>query len=137
MLGAIAVWGFYTIISRRLELPAIAATAVQVVMATVLLAPAAAAAGARFPSTAAEGWSIAYVAAFPSLGAYLCWNLALKTTPPGTAGNYLNLIVVFTAAITVLTGIPVTLTQAIGGLLVITGVVLASRPGRSAGVTAA
>lgn len=137
MLGAIAVWGFYTIISRRLELPAIAATAVQVVMATVLLAPAAAAAGARFPSTAAEGWSIAYIAAFPSLGAYLCWNLALKTTPPGTAGNYLNLIVVFTAAITVLTGIPVTLTQAIGGLLVITGVVLASRPGRSAGVTAA
>jgi drug/metabolite transporter (DMT)-like permease len=137
MLGAIAVWGFYTIISRRLELPAIAATAVQVVMATVLLAPAAAAAGARFPSTAAEGWSIAYIAAFPSLGAYLCWNLALKTTPPGTAGNYLNLIVVFTAAITVLTGIPVTLTQAIGALLVITGVVLASRPGRSAGVTAA
>jgi drug/metabolite transporter (DMT)-like permease len=137
MLGAIAVWGFYTIISRWLELPAIAATAVQVVMATVLLAPAAAAAGARFPSTAAEGWSIAYIAAFPSLGAYLCWNLALKTTPPGTAGNYLNLIVVFTAAITVLTGIPVTLTQAIGGLLVITGVVLASRPGRSAGVTAA
>lgn len=137
MLGAIAVWGFYTIISRWLELPAIAATAVQVVMATVLLAPAAAAAGARFPSTAAEGWSIAYIAAFPSLGAYLCWNLALKTTPPGTAGNYLNLIVVFTAAITVLTGSPVTLTQAIGGLLVITGVVLASRPGRSAGVTAA
>jgi drug/metabolite transporter (DMT)-like permease len=137
MLGAIAVWGFYTIISRRLELPAIAATAVQVVMATVLLAPAAAAAGARFPSTAAEGWSIAYIAAFPSLGAYLCWNLALKTTPPGTAGNYLNLIVVFTAAITVLTGIPVTLTQAIGGLLVITGVVLASRPGRSTGVTVA
>jgi drug/metabolite transporter (DMT)-like permease len=137
MLGAIAVWGFYTIISRRLELQAIAATAVLVVMATVLLAPAAAAAGARFPSTAAEGWSIAYIAAFPSLGAYLCWNLALKTTPPGTAGNYLNLIVVFTAAITVLTGIPVTLTQAIGALLVITGVVLASRPGRSAGVTAA
>jgi drug/metabolite transporter (DMT)-like permease len=137
MLGAIAVWGFYTIISRRLELPAIAATAVQVVMATVLLAPAAAAAGARFPSTAAEGWSIAYIAAFPSLGAYLCWNLALKTTPPGTAGNYLNLIVVFTAAITVLTGIPVTLTQAIGALLVITGVVLASRPGRSTGVTVA
>ena len=36
MIGAIVVWGFYTIIARRLELPAIAATAVQVVMATVI-----------------------------------------------------------------------------------------------------
>ncbi|MDV8146538.1 DMT family transporter [Arthrobacter sp. B10-11] len=131
MLGAIAVWGFYTIISRRLGLPAIASTAVQVVMATVLLAPAAIAAGVQFPATAAEGWSIAYIAAFPSLGAYLCWNLALKTTPPATAGNFLNLIVVFTAAITVMMGIPVTLPQAIGGLLVIAGVLLAGRPSRS------
>ncbi len=102
MIAAITVWGLYTIISRTLGLPAIAATAVQVVMATVPLAPIAMAAGAGFPSTPAEEWSLAYIAIFPSLGAYLFWNLALMTTAPGTAGNYLNLIVVFTAAITVL-----------------------------------
>ena len=104
MIGAIIVWGFYTIIARRLKVPAIAATAVQVVFATVTLAPFALAMNVQFPDTAAEGWSLAYIAVFPSLGAYLFWNLALKTTPPGTAGNYLNLMVVFTAIITVLWG---------------------------------
>lgn len=137
MIGAITVWGLYTIIARRLGLPAIAATAVQVVMATVVLCPVALAAGAAFPSTAAEGWSLAYIAIFPSLGAYLFWNLALKTTAPGTAGNYLNLMVVFTAAITVLMGNPVSLPQVSGGLLVIAGVLLASRPKPAMGVRAA
>ncbi|MBT2535174.1 DMT family transporter [Arthrobacter sp. ISL-69] len=137
MIGAIVVWGFYTIIARRLGLPAIAATAVQVVMATAILAPFALGAGAAFPATASEGWSLAYIAVFPSLGAYLFWNLALKTTAPATAGNYLNLMVVFTAAITVIMGIPVSLPQVIGGALVIAGVLMASRPKKPQEVRAA
>ncbi|CAI3801244.1 DMT family transporter [Pseudarthrobacter sp. MM222] len=131
MIGAIIVWGFYTIIARRLNLPAIAATAVQVVMATVSLAPFALALNVQFPDTPAEGWSLAYIAVFPSLGAYLLWNLALKSTPPGTAGNYLNLMVVFTAVITVALGTPLTLVQVIGGLMVIAGVLLTGVKGRS------
>ena len=131
MIGAIIVWGFYTIIARRLKLPAIAATAVQVVMATVSLAPFALALNVQFPDTPAEGWSLAYIAVFPSLGAYLLWNLALKSTPPGTAGNYLNLMVVFTAAITVALGTPLTLVQVIGGLMVIAGVLLTGIKGRA------
>jgi drug/metabolite transporter (DMT)-like permease len=131
MIGAIIVWGFYTIIARRLNLPAIAATAVQVVMATVSLAPFAIALNVQFPDTPAEGWSLAYIAVFPSLGAYLLWNLALKSTPPGTAGNYLNLMVVFTAVITVALGTPLTLVQVIGGLMVIAGVLLTGAKGRA------
>jgi drug/metabolite transporter (DMT)-like permease len=131
MIGAIIVWGFYTIIARRLKLPAIAATAVQVVMATVSLAPFALAMNVQFPDTPAEGWSLAYIAVFPSLGAYLLWNLALKSTPPGTAGNYLNLMVVFTAAITLALGTPLTLVQVIGGLMVIAGVLLTGIKGRA------
>jgi drug/metabolite transporter (DMT)-like permease len=131
MIGAIIVWGFYTIIARRLKLPAIAATAVQVVMATVSLAPFALALNVQFPDTPAEGWSLAYIAVFPSLGAYLLWNLALKSTPPGTAGNYLNLMVVFTAAITVALGTPLTLVQVVGGLMVIAGVLLTGIKGRA------
>jgi drug/metabolite transporter (DMT)-like permease len=124
MIGAIIVWGFYTIIARRLGLPAIAATAVQVVLATVTLAPFALALNVEFPDTPAEGWSLAYIAIFPSLGAYLFWNLALKSTPPGPAGNYLNLMVVFTAVITLAMGTPLTLVQVFGGLLVVAGVLL-------------
>jgi drug/metabolite transporter (DMT)-like permease len=137
MIGSIVVWGFYTIIARRLGLPAIAATAVQVVLATAILCPFALVAGTEVPATAAERWSLAYIAVFPSLGAYLFWNLALKTTAPATAGNYLNLMVVFTAAITVIMGIPVSVPQVIGGLLVIAGVLMASRPKQPLEVRAA
>ena len=131
MIGAIFVWGCYTIIARRLDVPAVAATAVQVVIATVTLAPFAFAMDVRLPETPAEAWSLAYIVVFPSLGAYLLWNLALKTTPPGTAGNYLNLIVVFTAVITVALGTPLTLVQIVGGLLVISGVLLTGMKGQS------
>lgn len=130
MIGAIILWGFYTIIARRLKVPPISATAVQVVMASVTLAPFAVAMNVQFPDTAAEGWSMAYIALFPSLGSYLLWNLALKTTPPGTAGNYLNLMVVFTAIITVLLGTPLTLVQILGGIMVIAGVVLTGLKGQ-------
>lgn len=129
MIGAIVVWGLYTIIARRLAVPAIAATAVQVAIAAVTLAPFAAAMNVRLPETETEAWSLAYIVVFPSLGAYLFWNIALKTTPPGTAGNYLNLIVVFTALITVVLGTPLTLVQIVGGLLVIVGVLLTGRSG--------
>jgi drug/metabolite transporter (DMT)-like permease len=84
----------------------------------------------RLPETPTEGWSLAYIAVFPSLGAYLFWNLALKTTPPGTAGNYLNLMVVFTAIITVALGTPLTLVQVAGGILVIAGVLLTGIKGQ-------
>ena len=131
MIGAIVVWGCYTIIARRLDIPPIAATAVQVLIATVTLAPFALVMKVQFPDTPAEGWSLAYIAVFPSLGAYLFWNLALKTTPPGTAGNYLNLIVVFTAVITVALGTPLSLVQIAGGLLVIVGVLLTGIGGQA------
>jgi drug/metabolite transporter (DMT)-like permease len=131
MLGAIVVWGFYTIIGRRLDVPPIAATAVQVAIATVTLAPFALALNVGFPEAAAERWSLAYIAVFPSLGAFLFWNLALKTTPPGTAGNYLNLMVVFTAVITVALGTPLTAVQIVGGLMVIGGVLLTGIKGQA------
>jgi len=131
MLGAIVVWGCYTIIARRLDIPAIAATGVQVALATVTLAPFALAMNVRLPETPAEGWSLAYIVVFPSLGAYLFWNLALKTTPPGTAGNYLNLMVVFTAIITVALGTPLTLVQVAGGIMVIAGVLLTGFKGQA------
>lgn len=131
MIGAILVWGCYTIIARRLDIPAITATATQVVIAGLTLAPFAVASDVRLPETQAEAWSLAYIVVFPSLGAYLLWNLALKTTAPGTAGNYLNLIVVFTAVITVVLGTPLTVVQIAGGLLVIAGVLLTGTKGRA------
>jgi drug/metabolite transporter (DMT)-like permease len=126
IVAAITVWGFYTITARRLSVPAITSTAVQVAMAAVVLVPFAVAAGAGLPATPSEGWSLAYIALFPSLGSYLLWNLALKRTTAANAGNYLNLIAVFTAIITITLGQPITVPQVLGGILVISGVLLTS-----------
>lgn len=126
MLGAITVWGLYTILGRRLAVPAVTGTAVQVAMAVAVLAPVAVITGVHLPATPAGSWSLAYIAVFPSLGAFLLWNLALKKTPPGTAGNYLNLMVVFTAAITLMLGAAISLPQILGGVLVVGGVLLTS-----------
>ncbi len=131
ILGAITVWGLYTILARRLSIPAIASTAVQVAMAAVALSPLALVSGAGLPETPAEGWSLAFIALFPSLGSYLLWNLALKSTTAANAGNYLNLIAVFTAIITVILGQPITVPQVLGGVLVISGVLLTSAGGRT------
>jgi drug/metabolite transporter (DMT)-like permease len=131
ILGAITVWGLYTIIARRLSIPAITSTAVQVAMAAVVLSPLALVAGAGLPGTSAEGWSLAFIALFPSLGSYLLWNLALKRTTAANAGNYLNLIAVFTAVITVALGQPISVPQVIGGVLVISGVLLTSAGGKA------
>ncbi len=130
IVGAITVWGLYTIIARRLSIPAITSTAVQVAMAAAVLSPVAVVAGAGLPETPAEGWSLAFIALFPSLGSYLLWNLALKRTTAANAGNYLNLIAVFTAIITVILGQPITVPQVLGGVLVISGVLLTSAGGR-------
>ena len=131
ILGAITVWGLYTITARRLSIPAITSTAVQVAMAAVVLSPLALASGAGLPSTPSEGWSLAFIALFPSLGSYLLWNLALKRTTAANAGNYLNLIAVFTAVITVALGQPISVPQVLGGVLVISGVLLTSAGGKA------
>jgi drug/metabolite transporter (DMT)-like permease len=131
IVAAITVWGLYTIIARRLDVPAITSTAVQVAMAAVILLPIAAATGAGLPATAPERWSLAFIAVFPSLGSYLLWNLALKRTTAANAGNYLNLIAVFTAIITVVLGQPITVAQVLGGVLVISGVLLTSAGGKA------
>ncbi|WP_142061402.1 DMT family transporter [Pseudarthrobacter sp. B4EP4b] len=129
ILAAITVWGLYTIIARRVNIPAITSTALQVAMAAVFLSPLALITGAGLPQTPSEGWSLAFIALFPSLGSYLLWNLALKRTTAANAGNYLNLIAVFTALITVALGQPITLPQILGGVLVISGVLLTSAGG--------
>ncbi len=131
ILGAITVWGLYTIIARRLSIPAITSTAVQVAIAAVVLSPLALVAGAGLPETPSEGWSLAFIALFPSLGSYLLWNLALKRTTAANAGNYLNLIAVFTAVITVALGQPISMPQVLGGVLVISGVLLTSAGGNA------
>ncbi|WAB85203.1 DMT family transporter [Microcella daejeonensis] len=129
MLGAIAVWTAYVILGRRQATPPITATAIQAGMSILLLGPVLAIVG--FTATpSAEGWlGLAWIIVFPSALAYLFWNIAVSTLGPSRTGVFLNLLPVFTALIALLFGEVITIGQVVGGLIVLAGVSLTTRPG--------
>ncbi len=135
MIGAIAAWTGYTVTGRLApKVPPITGTAVQAAVTVAVLTPISLATGGpALPATAEAITSLAFIALFPSVLSYLLWNRALTVIPAGSAGVFLNLITVFTAAITILTGHPYSAAQVIGGLIVIAGVVLTNTRRRKEG----
>jgi drug/metabolite transporter (DMT)-like permease len=107
-----------------MTLPPLASTAVQVALVTVVLAPVALVSGVQLPGDAPTWWGLVFIAVFPSVGAYLCWNHAVPRVSPGTAGTSMNLVTVFVVLIAVLLGQPPTSVQLAGGVLVVAGVLL-------------
>lgn len=128
MIGAIVVWSLYSIWGRSSNVPPITSTALQAALAVVVMAPAAPFAGVQLPVTPSGAWALAYVALVPSIGSYVLWNIALRTTPPGVASIFLNLITVSAVVIGALGGMRVTLSDLVGGVVIIVGVLLTSRP---------
>jgi drug/metabolite transporter (DMT)-like permease len=129
MLVAVLAWTAYTLGGRRLGLPVLTATAVQVVLVSVVLAPFALGTGLTLPPDGTTWWLLLLIVVFPSIGSYLCWNAAVTRAPAGTAGASMNLVTVFVLAFAALLGQPPTLVQLLGATLVIGGVLLA-RPRR-------
>ncbi len=142
ILGAIMTWTAYVIISRRIKTPPITATTVQVGLSALMLAPVMAIVGFQAQPTAEGWWGLAIIIIFPSALAYLLWNVAVTQLGPSRTGVFLNLLPVFTAIIAVTLGDAITVWQVIGGLIVLAGVYLPTRPGATipgptAGVAAA
>lgn len=129
MLGAIAVWTAYVILGRTVRTPPITATAIQAGMSILLLGPVVAIVG--FGATpSGSGWlGLTWIIVFPSALAYLFWNIAVSTLGPSRTGVFLNLLPVFTALIALLFGDVITIGQVVGGLIVLAGVSLTTRPG--------
>lgn len=130
MIGAILVWSAYTMVGRMgPRLPPIAATSVQAAITIALLAPISLVMGGpTLPTTSGALWSLVFIAVFPSVLSYVLWNRALTVLPASGAGVFLNLITVFVALFTIVTGQPYTWAQLIGGLIVIGGVTLTNLP---------
>lgn len=124
MLCAVVAWTAYTLLGRRLGLPVLSATALQVVLATLVLTPFTVVSGIDVPPDPASWWAVAFIVVFPSVGSYLCWNLAISRVSPAIAGVSMNLVTVFTVVIAAILGQPPTAAQLAGGVLVIAGVVV-------------
>jgi drug/metabolite transporter (DMT)-like permease len=130
LIGTVLVWTAYVIVSRRLRTPPITATTVQVALSVVVLLPMLLIVGAP-AQPSAEGWfGLIWIIIFPSALAYLLWNIAADTLGPARTGVFLNLLPVFTTIIAIALGDVVTVWQIVGGLIVLVGVFLATRPPR-------
>ncbi len=135
-VGEICVWTGYTIAGRLAPpLPPITATAAQALITVVVLAPFVLITGGPvLPSTARAGAALLFIAVFPSVLSYVLWNRALAVIRPARAGVFLNLITVFTAAFTIISGQSYSAAQVVGGLVVIGGVVLTNVVGTQTAV---
>jgi drug/metabolite transporter (DMT)-like permease len=71
---------------------------------------------------------IVYLAIFPSVISFLCWNEGVIQVGPGKSSNFLHLIVLFAGLLAIIVGEMYTLNQFIGGILILTGVIFASNP---------
>jgi drug/metabolite transporter (DMT)-like permease len=125
IFGVITVWTAYTLIIRsRPEIPPLTSTSIQVTIAVIFMTPLVIINGITLPNTSSGAWSLAYIAIFPSIGAYILYNYGSKEIEPGQAGMFLNLTVVFTAVFTVLGGQHLSTPQLVGGALIVGGVAL-------------
>lgn len=136
MVSAVCVWTAYTIAGRMSPtMPPVSSTALQAVVAVVVMAPVTfTMGGPTLPPSSGALWALLFIAVFPSVLSYLLWNRALEVIPASSAGVFMNLVTVYVAAFTVLSGGRITVPEVVGGVLVITGVVLTNvqrriRPG--------
>lgn len=129
MLGAIAVWTVYSIAGRMgPKLPPVTAVTVQAAFVVTGLAVVAPFVGVTIPKDAPGVTSLLFIAIFPSCLSYVLWNTALDEISPGKAGVFLNLITLFTAIWALATGETISVSQIVGGLAIIVGVLLTTLP---------
>lgn len=128
VLGTVLAWTLYTVAVRHRStgLRPMAMLAGQAVLGTVAFAPVAIASGIQLPPTPDAWTGLAVIVLLPSVGSYLLWNLALRDVTATTAGISLNLLPVFTVAISLILGAVMVPAEGLGGLLTLAGVLLAS-----------
>ncbi|WP_068781297.1 DMT family transporter [Paenibacillus sp. GM2] len=132
MILAILVWTFYSILGKKiLSIPPISATAVSVLIALIILLPFVLYTGLQIPHSSQALVGIIYMGLFPSVGAFVFWNIGIRQMGPGRAGIFMYLITVFTAIIGLILGQPITFIQISGGLLVFIGLYLSSSKSRT------
>lgn len=127
VLVATIAWTAYTVLSRRpIGLPPLTSTAAQAGIAAVILGVIVTFTGLTLPPDGGSWVGLAIIVVFASALAYLLWNLGLVRVPAAVAGIFLNLIPVFTVVIELMRGAPVTWAEWLGGVLVLSGVLLAT-----------
>ncbi len=136
MLGAALCWATYTVVGGQVArtLSPLAATTASAVLALPLLAAAGSYELVARPVgdvTPAVVSGVLYIGIAASVVAFLAWNTGIGRLGAARGTIFVNLVPVFTAVIAVpVLGERLGFAQILGGLLVLAGVTLVSRPER-------
>ncbi|PVY70714.1 EamA domain-containing membrane protein RarD [Tamilnaduibacter salinus] len=133
MVLSITCWALYSVLLKRwpLAIPPFPLLCILITLGVPMILPfylwELAREGGFALNTGTVG-ALLYVGTLPSVAAYSLWINGLREMGPGTAGLFAYLIPVFTALIAVpVLGESIELYHAIGGALVLIGLIAASR----------
>lgn len=135
MVAAVAIWGVYSVLLRRQALPLHSLTflTVQIAAGTLILAPFYLAdllfGAGGFTPTLTQAPVFLYVAIFPGILAYACWNHAVLIVGPSVSAIFMYLVPVFAAILAWLfLDERLASYHLTGGLLILAGLYLTTRP---------
>lgn len=133
LLVAVFLWAIYSIVNKRAQhLPPITFVAFTALIGVICMVPLLFMQPLQTGHITAIGITgVIYLGLFPSIGSFLFWNQGVKVLGPGKAGITMNLMPIFTAILSVMTGQALLLSQVVGGVIVITGMLLSANLIRS------
>ncbi|AJY76847.1 DMT family transporter [Paenibacillus beijingensis] len=128
MLLAVFLWAIYSIIGKRAQhLPPITFVAFTAFIGVVCMVPLLFIQPVHTEHiTAFSITGIIYLGLFPSIGSFLFWNQGVKELGPGKASITMNLMPIFTAILSVMIGQELLVSQIVGGVIVIAGMLLSA-----------
>lgn len=132
VFGGVLAWGIYAVQGKKLStsVPGIVSTAASAGAAALLIAPIAIVEMFVAQTPSFDVGSIAgllFLGAGANAAAFALWNFSLKHVDASVAGSYINLVPVIGVILAVMLGETMTVTQWIGGAVVMAGVWLTDR----------
>ncbi|GHD49649.1 EamA domain-containing membrane protein RarD [Marinobacter persicus] len=139
MVAAVFCWGLFSVLLRRqaVPLPPLTFLTVQIALGTLVILPFYLADfvffSGGFELSRQTAWPLLYFALFPGILAYGFWNHGVHTIGPARAAIFMYLTPVFASILAgIFLGEALGVAHVVGGVLILVGLLLATRAGRPA-----
>ncbi|MEN1986782.1 DMT family transporter [Paenibacillus hubeiensis] len=128
MFAAVFLWAMYSLIGKRAQhLPPITFVAFTAFIGVICMVPLLFLQPLSTEHITSSGITgVIYLGLFPSIGSFLFWNQGVKELGPGKASITMNLMPIFTAILSVILGQQLLISQIVGGVIVIVGMLLSA-----------